>query len=53
VEAAVRAQQAGVDVIIAQGVEAGGHVAGEVSPCVSFQQRCTKAVGHRCYLNLA
>jgi nitronate monooxygenase len=34
VEAAVRAQQAGVDVIIAQGVEAGGHVAGEVSTIV-------------------
>jgi enoyl-[acyl-carrier protein] reductase II len=34
VEAAVRAQQAGVDVIIAQGVEAGGHVAGEVSTMV-------------------
>jgi nitronate monooxygenase len=31
VEEAVRAQQAGVDVIIAQGIEAGGHVAGEVS----------------------
>src|SRR5271166_1098300 len=34
VEAAVRAQQAGVDVIIAQGIEAGGHVAGEVSTMV-------------------
>ena len=34
VEAAVRAQRAGVDVIIAQGVEAGGHVAGEVSTMV-------------------
>jgi len=34
VEAAVRAQQAGVDVIIAQGTEAGGHVAGEVSTMV-------------------
>jgi NAD(P)H-dependent flavin oxidoreductase YrpB (nitropropane dioxygenase family) len=34
VEAALRAQQAGVDVIIAQGVEAGGHVAGEVSTMV-------------------
>jgi len=33
-EAAVRAQQAGVDVIIAQGDEAGGHVAGEVSTMV-------------------
>src|SRR6516162_10176955 len=31
VEAAVRAKQAGVDVIIAQGVEAGGHVAGQIS----------------------
>ena len=29
--AAIRAKQAGVDVIIAQGVEAGGHVAGQVS----------------------
>jgi NAD(P)H-dependent flavin oxidoreductase YrpB (nitropropane dioxygenase family) len=34
VEAAVHAQQAGVDVIIAQGVEAGGHVAGHVSTMV-------------------
>jgi nitronate monooxygenase len=34
VDAAVRAQQAGVDVIIAQGVEAGGHVAGQVSTMV-------------------
>src|SRR5271166_5244002 len=34
VEAAVRAQQAGVDVIIAQGIEAGRHVAGEVSTMV-------------------
>jgi nitronate monooxygenase len=34
VEAAVRAQQAGVDVIIAQGIEAGGHVAGEVCTMV-------------------
>src|SRR3974390_2020142 len=34
VEAAVRAQRAGVDVIIAQGIEAGGHVAGEVSTMV-------------------
>jgi NAD(P)H-dependent flavin oxidoreductase YrpB (nitropropane dioxygenase family) len=38
VEAAVRAQQAGVDVIIAQGVEAGGHVAGEVSTMVLLQR---------------
>ena len=34
VEAAIRARQAGVDVIIAQGVEAGGHVAGQVSTMV-------------------
>jgi len=34
VEAAVRAKQAGVDVIIAQGSEAGGHLAGEVSTMV-------------------
>src|SRR6516164_5612197 len=34
VEAAVRAQQAGVDVIIAQGIEAGGHMAGEVSTMI-------------------
>ena len=34
VEAAVRAKQAGVDVIIAQGAEAGGHVAGEISSMV-------------------
>ena len=34
VEAAVPAQRAGVDVIIAQGIEAGGHVAGEVSTMV-------------------
>ena len=34
VEAAVRAQKVGVDVIIAQGIEAGGHVAGEVSTMV-------------------
>jgi nitronate monooxygenase len=34
VDAAVRAQQAGVDVIVAQGVEAGGHVAGQVSTMV-------------------
>jgi nitronate monooxygenase len=34
VEAAVRAKHAGVDVIIAQGTEAGGHVAGEVSTMV-------------------
>jgi NAD(P)H-dependent flavin oxidoreductase YrpB (nitropropane dioxygenase family) len=34
VEAAVRAQQAGVEVIIAQGIEAGGHLAGEVSTMV-------------------
>jgi enoyl-[acyl-carrier protein] reductase II len=34
VDAAVRAHQAGVDVIIAQGVEAGGHVAGQVSTMV-------------------
>jgi NAD(P)H-dependent flavin oxidoreductase YrpB (nitropropane dioxygenase family) len=31
VEAAKRSAQAGVDVVIAQGVEAGGHIAGEVS----------------------
>jgi NAD(P)H-dependent flavin oxidoreductase YrpB (nitropropane dioxygenase family) len=34
VDAAVRAHQAGVDVIIAQGVEAGGHIAGQVSTMV-------------------
>jgi NAD(P)H-dependent flavin oxidoreductase YrpB (nitropropane dioxygenase family) len=34
VDAAVRAHQAGVDVIIAQGFEAGGHVAGQVSTMV-------------------
>ncbi len=34
VDAAVRSQRAGVDVIIAQGVEAGGHVAGQVSTMV-------------------
>lgn len=34
VEAAQRSANAGVDVIIAQGVEAGGHVAGEVSTMV-------------------
>jgi len=34
VEAAIRAKQAGVDVIIAQGAEAGGHVAGQVSTMV-------------------
>ena len=34
VEAAVRAKHAGVDVIIAQGTEAGGHVAGEISTMV-------------------
>jgi len=34
VDAAIRAKQAGVDVIIAQGVEAGGHVAGHVSTMV-------------------
>jgi len=34
VDAAVHAKQAGVDVIIAQGVEAGGHVAGQVSTMV-------------------
>lgn len=34
VEAAQRAVKAGVDVIIAQGVEAGGHVAGQVSTMV-------------------
>lgn len=34
VDAAVRALQAGVDMIIAQGVEAGGHVAGQVSTMV-------------------
>ena len=34
VEAAVRAQKVGVDVIIAQGIEAGEHVAGEVSTMV-------------------
>jgi len=34
VDAAIRAKQAGVDVIIAQGVEAGGHVAGQVSTMV-------------------
>ena len=34
VEAAVRAKLAGVDVIIAQGVEAGGHLAGQVSTLV-------------------
>ena len=33
-DAAIRAKQAGVDVIIAQGVEAGGHVAGLVSTMV-------------------
>jgi len=31
VEAAKRSAQAGVDVVIAQGVEAGGHIAGQVS----------------------
>ena len=34
VEAAIRAKQAGVDVIIAQGAEAGGHLAGQVSTMV-------------------
>ena len=34
VDAAIRAKQAGVDVIITQGVEAGGHVAGQVSTMV-------------------
>jgi enoyl-[acyl-carrier protein] reductase II len=34
VEAAIRAKEAGADVIIAQGSEAGGHVAGEVSTLV-------------------
>jgi len=34
VNAAIRAKHAGVDVIIAQGVEAGGHVAGQVSTMV-------------------
>jgi NAD(P)H-dependent flavin oxidoreductase YrpB (nitropropane dioxygenase family) len=34
VSAAKRAQQAGADFIIAQGVEAGGHVAGTVSTMV-------------------
>src|SRR6516165_1489390 len=34
VEAAIRAKEAGADVIIAQGGEAGGHVAGEVSTLV-------------------
>jgi len=34
VDAAIRAKQAGADVIIAQGGEAGGHVAGEVSTMV-------------------
>jgi NAD(P)H-dependent flavin oxidoreductase YrpB (nitropropane dioxygenase family) len=34
VDAALRAKQAGVDVIIAQGIEAGGHVAGQVSTMV-------------------
>jgi hypothetical protein len=38
VEAAVRAQRAGMDVIIAQGIEAGGHVAGEVSTMVLRQE---------------
>jgi enoyl-[acyl-carrier protein] reductase II len=33
-EAAVRSKQAGVDVIVAQGIEAGGHLAGEVSTMV-------------------
>jgi nitronate monooxygenase len=33
-EEAIRARQVGVDVIIAQGVEAGGHVAGQVSTMV-------------------
>jgi len=34
VEAAIRAKAAGADVVIAQGSEAGGHVAGEVSTMV-------------------
>jgi len=34
VDAALRAKQAGVEVIIAQGIEAGGHVAGQVSTMV-------------------
>jgi NAD(P)H-dependent flavin oxidoreductase YrpB (nitropropane dioxygenase family) len=34
VDAALRAKQTGVDVIIAQGIEAGGHVAGQVSTMV-------------------
>jgi len=34
VDAAIRAKQAGVDVIIAQGTEAGGHVAGQTSTMV-------------------
>ena len=34
VKAAIRAKEAGADVIIAQGSEAGGHVAGEVSTMV-------------------
>jgi nitronate monooxygenase len=44
VEAAVRAKQAGVDVIIAQGSEAGGHVAGQVSTMVLLP-RIVDAVG--------
>jgi nitronate monooxygenase len=43
VDAAVRAQQLGVDVIIAQGVEGGGHVAGQV-PTMVLLPRIVDAV---------
>ena len=43
VEAAVRSCRAGVDVIIAQGVEAGGHIAGTVST-VALVPRIVDAV---------
>ncbi|XXG78954.1 hypothetical protein AAC387_Pa09g0123 [Persea americana] len=46
VKAAERAIAAGVDCIIAQGVEAGGHIAGTVS-LMALLPRILDAVGHR------
>jgi len=49
VDAAVRAKQAGIDVIIAQGVEAGGHVAGQIST-MAFLPRVVDAVAPKLVL---
>ena len=44
VEAALKAAEAGVDAIIVQGIEAGGHVLGQASGQTTVEQTCTRAL---------